>query len=468
MTASRRLSWNFALDRAVDLARDLRKPLVILEALRCDYPWATARSHRFLLDGMAEHAERLEGTPVTYYPFVERSVGGGRGLLEALAEHASVIIADDHPGFFYPRMARTAAERVTARMEAVDTCGIVPVREPGRSFPTAHSFRRWLQRHLPPLLAESPRTRPLANLSLPKLARLPAKIESRWRRAKLDDLKSNAFLRRLPVDQSVTVVSSIGGGSRAGRRGLRRFLTSRLPHYSGERNRPESDVTSGLSPYLHFGHISPHEVFAALARAESWSWNKLSPTRDGRREGWWGLSAAAEAFLDQLITWRELGLNAATWLDRYDQFESLPPWARATLGEHRRDARPYLYGSQQFEAAETHDPLWNAAQRQLVTEGQIQNYLRMLWGKKILEWSASPEDALRIMTHLNNKYALDGRDPSSVSGIFWVLGRYDRPWRPEREIFGCVRYMSSQNTARKMPVKRYVERYGPALARSKA
>jgi deoxyribodipyrimidine photo-lyase len=468
MTAYRRLEWNFALDRALELGHELGRPLVILEALRCDHPWATARSHSLVLDGMAEHAERLEGSRVTYYPFVEGSVGEGRGLVEALAEHASVIVADDHPGFFFPRMVRSAAKRVGVRMEAVDAGGLVPMRDPGRSFSTAHSFRRWLQGHLPPLLAERPRARPLAKLALPKLARLPATIERRWPRTQPSDLRSSAFLGRLPVDQSVAAVANVTGGSRAGRSALRRFLKSRLPHYEAERNRVESEVTSGLSPYLHFGHVSSHEVFAALARAESWSWERLSPTRDGRREGWWGMSASAEAFLDQLITWRELGANAAAWLDGYDRWASLPVWARATLDEHRCDARPHRYGLPQFEAAETHDPLWNAAQRQLVTEGRIHNYLRMLWGKKILEWSASPEDALRTMIDLNNKYALDGRDPNSVSGIFWVLGRYDRPWAPEREIFGRIRYMSSQNTARKMPLKRYVDRYRPALAKSEA
>jgi deoxyribodipyrimidine photo-lyase len=181
----------------------------------------------------------------------------------------------------------------------------------------------------------------------------------------------------------------------------------------------------------------------------------------GRRSGWWKVSSAAEEFLDQVITWRELGFNRCANRDDYDKYESLPSWALQTLSLHSRDRRKHIYGMAQLEAGMTHDPLWNAAQRQLLHEGQIHNYLRMLWGKKILEWSETPQQALDVMVELNNKYALDGRDPNSYSGIFWVLGRYDRPWGPERPIFGKVRYMSSENTARKVRVPNYIQKYAP-------
>jgi deoxyribodipyrimidine photo-lyase len=172
------------------------------------------------------------------------------------------------------------------------------------------------------------------------------------------------------------------------------------------------------------------------------------------------VSAAAEAFLDELVTWRELGFNMCAWRADFDRYESLPAWARAALDAHAADRRPWLYAPDELERGTTHDALWNAAQMQIVREGRMHNYLRMLWGKKILEWSASPREALSVMIHLNNKYGLDGRDPNSYSGIFWCLGRYDRPWGPERPIFGSVRYMSSENTARKFPVKGYIARYG--------
>jgi deoxyribodipyrimidine photo-lyase len=194
---------------------------------------------------------------------------------------------------------------------------------------------------------------------------------------------------------------------------------------------------------------------------QSASWNpaRVATTAKGQRTGWWGASESIESFLDQLITWRELGYNMAWQVEGYDEFESLPDWARTTLHEHSSDQRAHLYTLRQLENAETHDGLWNSAQSQLVQDGTIHNYLRMLWGKKILKWTKSPEEALAIMIDLNNKYALDGRDPNSYSGIFWVLGRYDRPWGPERPIFGKVRYMTSKNTARKLQLKGYLERY---------
>ena len=234
------------------------------------------------------------------------------------------------------------------------------------------------------------------------------------------------------------------------------FLKAKLARYAEDRNQPDDDVASGLSPYLHFGHISVHAVFAAAAERENWSTEKISGKPDGKNVGWWGGSVPLESFLDELITWREIGYNFTSRVKNYDQFESLPNWAIKTLNQHAADPRSQVYTLPQFEHSQTHDPLWNAAQRQLVREGKIHNYLRMLWGKKILEWTASPQEALEVMIELNNKYALDGRNPNSYSGIFWVLGRYDRAWGPERPIYGTTRYMTSENTARKVSVKKYL------------
>ena len=179
----------------------------------------------------------------------------------------------------------------------------------------------------------------------------------------------------------------------------------------------------------------------------------------GSREGFFKGHPSVEAFLDQMITWRETGYHYCHHVRGFDRYESLPEWARRTLDKHASDRREYIYTLEQFEHAQTHDPLWNAAQNQLRREGTLHNYLRMLWGKKILEWSPDPRTALSIMIELNNKYGLDGRDPNSYTGIFWTLGRFDRPWAPERDIFGTVRYMSSENTARKVKVKEYLRRY---------
>ena len=224
------------------------------------------------------------------------------------------------------------------------------------------------------------------------------------------------------------------------------------------------EATSGLSPYLHFGHISVHQVFTETMQQAGWTPDRISGKVNGSSNGWWGVEENAESFLDELITWREVGYNMCSRSADYDRYDSLPAWARQTLGKHAEDPREYVYTLDEFEAAQTHDPLWNAAQRQLVREGRIHNYLRMVWGKKVLEWSASPQAALDVLIELNNKYALDGRNPNSYSGIFWVLGRYDRAWGPERPIFGTIRYMSSENTARKVRVKDYLRRVRAGVA----
>jgi deoxyribodipyrimidine photo-lyase len=237
------------------------------------------------------------------------------------------------------------------------------------------------------------------------------------------------------------------------------FLANKLARYADERSDVESAAASGLSPYLHFGHISTHQIMAALWAQESWNPEQLGTSTSGSKEGWWGMSVNAESFIDELITWRELGYHFCFHRPDFARYESLPAWARASLDGQAQAPRKYLYSLAEFTAAMTHDPLWNAAQAQLVSEGRMHNYLRMLWAKKILEWSASPRDALTTMIELNNRFAVDGRNPNSYSGIMWSLGRFDRPWAPQRPIFGCIRYMSSDNTARKMRVKGYIAQY---------
>jgi deoxyribodipyrimidine photo-lyase len=306
-----------------------------------------------------------------------------------------------------------------------------------------------------------PAPRPLAGRPLPRLDSLPKDIARRWPPAD-PDLLAGGSLASLPIDHSVPPVEGTRGGAAAARRALARFLDDRLPRYGEARNDPAEQVTSGLSPYLHFGHLSAHEAFAAVAERQGWTPQRLAADGRGAKQGWWGMSAEAESFLDELITWRELGYNlAARRPDDHDRYESLPDWAKRTLAAHTSDDRPHLYTREDFAAARTHDDLWNAAQGQLLTEGRIHNYLRMLWGKKVLHWSASPQDALSTLIDLNNRYALDGRDPNSYSGIFWCLGRFDRPWAPERPIFGTVRYMSTESARRKFKVDGYVARYAP-------
>ena len=461
MIAFRRATWNFALDRAVEWAERLQKPLVVLEALRCDYRWASDRIHSFVLDGMAENAYQFEGTGILHYPFIECEPNAGNGLLRAMAAQASVVVTDDFPCFFLPRMVAAAAVQVPVRMEAVDSNGLLPLRATERAFSTAYAFRRFLQEKLPLHLMEFPKANALATGKIPTANGVPREITAKWPRMSFSLLNGDrGFLTKMAINHRVPRVATRGGTAVA-QALLKEFVKNKLESYLEERNELDCNVASGLSPYLHFGHLSAHQVFSEIAQQQGWSPEHLGLRATGGRTGWWGVSRAAEAFFDQLVTWRELGLNFCSQRKDYDQFDSLPEWAQKTLRVHSRDPRAYVYTLEEFERAATHDPLWNAAQTQLVREGRIHNYLRMLWGKKILEWTPSPVKALEIMVELNNKYALDGRDPNSYSGIFWCLGRYDHPWGPQRPIFGTVRYMSSTNTAKKLDVEEYLRKYRP-------
>jgi len=416
MIAARRASWSFALDHALALAKQLGRPLLVFEPLRAGYPWASDRLHRFVLDGMADNARAFAAAGITYLSYVEPESGAGKGLLEALAARACAVVTDEQPGFFLPRMVAAVAPRLPVRLDLVDGCGIHPLRAFPKVFVTARSFRR--------AAAELPVTAPAAR----PLARIPRTLrDAEVPGALLRRYPSQTDLAALPIDHTVAPVP-YAGGTTAARAALDDFVAHKLARYA-DRKHPDADATSGLSPYLHFGHISAHEVASRVSDP---------------------------AFLDELITWRELAHNLCFHRTDVDRLSALPAWAQATLKKHARDPRPERYTLAQLAAADTADPVWNAAQRQLLAEGRIHNYLRMLWGKKLLEWSASPKQALERMIELNNKYAVDGRDPNSYGGILWTLGLFDRPWGPERPIFGLVRYMSSTATVKKLRMKQYL------------
>lgn len=448
MIAARRTTHSFALDHAVALAKQLTKPLVVFEPLRAGYPWACDRFHAFVMQGMADNAARCAKHGITYLSYVEPARGEGKGLLEALAERACCVVTDEQPGFFLPQMVAAAAKRIAVRVEQVDGNGLLPLRAVSKTYPTAMAFRRELQRQLPTHLLHFPKADPFARQDLGG-AKLP---KLHW--------KSAADVAEIPIDHAIGP-APFRGGAVAGAAVVKEFLADKLPRYAEDRNEPDDDPSSGLSPYLHFGHVSTHDVVTRLFKAADWSPANLAGAKvTGKREGWWGLPAATDSFLDELITWRELGYVFCHHMPRYDTWDALPAWAQKTLTQHASDPRPHHYTRAEMERAETADPVWNAAQRQLVAEGRIHNYLRMLWGKKILEWSPSPKAALATLFELNNKYAVDGRDPNSVSGILWTLGLFDRPWGPVRPIFGTIRYMSSTATIKKLKMKQYLLRWG--------
>lgn len=462
MTSARRTTYNFGLERAVEWSRALGLPLVVLEAVRLGYKYASDRFHAFILQGMAPKVQRFAECGVMYHPYVERTQGEGKGLVAALSQQAAVVVTDDYPAFFLPRMIEAASSQIPVRFEQIDSNGLVPMRSTDKAFTTAFSFRAWLQKNIAPFLRQCPLADPLA-MGLPavKPGLLPTELVNRWPTATPELLAAApAALAALPIDHRVGIVSRTVGGEVAGQKALKKFLHDNLAKYDSERNDPDAHVTSGLSPYLHFGHVGAHEVFDVIAKAEGFSEKNLQ-ARGGRREGFWAVSAPAEAFLEQLVTWREVGFNMCLHRPHdYMQYESLPGWAQQTLDEHAADRRPVLYSRTEMEESRTGDAVWNAAQRELVREGRIHNYLRMLWGKRILEWTVTPRDALDVLIELNDKYALDGRDPNSYSGIFWILGRYDRPWAPMRKVYGSIRYMSSTNTLKKIAMKKYLVTYG--------
>ena len=460
MTAFRRANHNFALQHAVDRARQFGKPLLVFEPLRLRYQWASDRLHRFVIEGMRDNQRAFKNRPVTYFPYIETRHGSGP-VLHELAAKACTVVTDEYPCFFHPHMVRAVKNRLPSRLELVDSNGVIPLRLPERTFTVAHSYRRWMQKNILDSLMELPLADPLMRIRLPRLGSLPEQIRHRWPPADLDHFLDRGGIPELPIDHAVLPSKQVVGVSQEAGHRLDRFLDQRLSDYGNDRNHPNEQVTTGLSAHLHFGHISAHEIILKLLDQENWTPGQVSAV-NGKNHGFWNTSASAEALLDQVLTWREMGFNLTfRQPDRYDKFESLPDWALKTLVKHQNDERPFVYSLEEFESARTADPLWNAAQREMVQTGVMHNYMRMLWGKKILHWTESPQQALAIMIELNNKYGLDGRDPNSYSGIFWVLGRYDRAWGPQRPIFGSVRYMTSQSASRKLRLKKYVEHFGP-------
>jgi deoxyribodipyrimidine photo-lyase len=456
MQAYRRLDHNHALDYALECARTLGKPLVVYEGLRLDYPWASRRLHQFVLEGMRANVELAKERGLNYWPFVETPDRPARGLVVRLATRATLVVTDDFPCFIVPGQTAALARRVEVPVFAVDSNGLVPLSLLGPPVVAAAHLRPRLHKALAEAWAHRAAARPRVAGAAGKRVAPPF---DPWKPP--HDLA--AFVDGLPIDATVPSVPSTPGGTPAARARLRQFLKRRLAGYATARSEPASPGAghaSGLSPHLHFGHISMEEVAAAvLATTGRWTPKELRVHQRGRREGYFTDDPDVNAFLDEALTWRDVGFQWH-WSRRDDARsleKALPGWALATLRAHAKDKRAHLYSPEEWEAGATHDPLWNAAQRELVATGSIHNYLRMLWGKKVIEWSRSPEEAYRTLEHLNHKYALDGRDPNSYTGILWCFGLFDRPWPPERKVTGVVRYMSSENTARKFRLGPYYE-----------
>jgi len=469
MIATRRFNYNASLEYAASMAKKYQKPLLVIEEISTSHPFANDRITSFVIQGMLDNVSTFNDNNIRFIPWVETPLSGPMGLLKTLSKKAVMIITDDFPTY-YPLIAiNSASKSVKTKMFAVDSNGVFPMSWESRIFPTAHTFRRFIHANFSRCMDTWPRPNPLdedydysmndelfSTITEACSMKLPP-FEWLWRCGEGGSTGKIA-LSTIDIDHDVQPVPHVRGGRNMAEKKLSLFLSDRLERYHLDRNNVEKPSVSGLSPWLHFGHISSIEMVQNIIDLTEWTPEMITLSRKGSREGWWGLSPGVESFLDQIITWRDLGFNNAFNNKDHDKYESIPEWAKTTLSEHSDDER-MLYTFEQIESAETHDEVWNAAQQELLQTGIIHNYLRMLWGKRILEWASTPKQAAEWMIQLNDKYALDGRDPNSYTGIFWVLGRHDRAWGPERAIFGKIRYMSSANTKRKMNLKPYLQQF---------
>lgn len=424
MQASQRAEYNHALEYAVREANEQKLPVVAFFGLTENFPEANLRHYTFLVEGLQDAHMALDRRGIR---LVVRH-GSPEELLPDLAAEASLVVTDRGYLRIQKSWREKAASRVPCAMIQVETDAVVPVETASEKEAYSAAVHRprinkQLGRFLVPLM-ETKVTRDSLDI---KLASLNLKKPT-------DDL-----LRSLSIDRSVPPAKAFQGGTSRAKKHLDDFIARKLPHYAERRADPSSDYSSGLSPYLHFGHISPLHIALGIRAL------KTIPQE------------AKSAFLEELIVRRELSLNFVHYNDSYDTYASLPEWSIKTLKKHSRDRRPYLYSRKELEKARTHDPCWNAAQREMVVTGKMHNTMRMYWGKKILEWSATPEEAFQTALYLNNKYELDGRDPNSFAGIAWCFGKHDRPWK-ERDIFGTVRYMNDAGLHRKYKIDVYVKK----------
>ncbi|HKK64415.1 MAG TPA: deoxyribodipyrimidine photo-lyase [Clostridia bacterium] len=461
MQQSARAHYNHALELAVEKANSLKIPLLVLCVLTDSYPEANLRHYRFLLEGFEDTRRRLadrgirllllQGEPLTCVPEVARQ--------------AALLVCDRGYLRFQRQWRAELSRRVACPCLQVESDVLVPVEAayPKQAY-TAGILRPKLHALLERFLIDLPET-PLARPSLG----IDLNVSSFNCKFVSQDLDLRSLEGDLKTDQTVRPVEWIEGGTSAALQRLEEFLAGKIDKFHQLRNDPSRNYLSHLSPYLHFGQISPLYI-ALQVRAAAGAKDIRDTETDGETGGKTdggtrgetsgetpALGEGAAAFLEELIVRRELAMNFAYYNQNYDNYNCLPNWAQTTLAEHEVDRRDYLYSLPQLEAAETHDPYWNAAQTELRVYGKMHGYMRMYWGKKILEWSPTPRKAYERALYLNNKYSLDGRDANGYAGVGWCFGLHDRAW-PERPVFGKTRYMNANGLKRKFNIEAYVQK----------
>jgi len=436
MQSTHRFEENWGLRMAVIEADRLNLPLIVHQGLDPTYPHANDRIHSFILHNSRELSQRANDLGIHYHFALRRRRDDDRRVVDRLAARAALVVTDHFPTCGVAERTARFAERARCKVVAVESHGIVPSGSFEREEYAARTIRPKLKALLP-LALEPVQDR------APRRAATPALLNSLdLETLNLDRAVVADEVARCDIDHGIAPVP-LPSGLAAARRRLHEFCHDGLLAYADRRPDPNDDGgTSRLSAYLHFGQIAPAEVArAVLASAPS---------------------AVADVFLGEFVVWRELALNFCLRNPRYAELRALPRWAYDTLREHAKDRREYTYSLQKLERGETHHPLWNAAQQQLIQTGSMHNYLRMLWGKNLLQWTRRVGDALRWMTELNDKYALDGRDPNSYAGIQWCLGKFDRPFA-RRPVLGMVRPMSLERARMKFDAEQFIRRWSPSV-----
>ena len=428
MQASQRTEYNHALEFAVGQANERKLPLIVYFGLTEAFPEANERHYCFMLEGLQEVRRNLYSRGIGMV--IEKTspeIGATR-----FARKACLAVCDRGYLKIQKKWRRYVAEHIDCPLIQVESDVAVPVETAsGKEEYSAATLRRKLSHILHEYLTPLEENTPLID-------------SSRTEFESYDTSDIILTISKLNIDHSVKPVAGFNGGAEEARKRLEEFVLKKLYRYEDLRNDPNGDGVSNLSPYLHFGQISPLYIALQVMRHPG---------------------TGTDAFLEELIVRRELSMNFVNYNRHYDSFLGLPDWVKHTLVENADNPREYIYSLADFEKARTHDPYWNAAQRQMTITGKMHGYMRMYWGKKILEWTARPEEAFSNALYLNNKYELDGRDPNGFSGVAWCFGKHDRPWG-RRPVFGNVRYMSAEGLRRKFDIEKYVKKYSshsPAL-----
>ncbi len=450
MQQAQRTRYNHALEYAIRQANELGLPLLAVFGLTDSYPDANERHYAFMLEGLRDVRAELETRGIQLVVLRHSP----EIAAVAMAHNAAIVVTDRGYLRIQKQWRLLVAENVSCRLVQVEADAVVPVETASQKEEfAARTLRPKIHRLLAEFLVPLEETEPKYSSLNRELSDVPELSD------RLDVRDVDVVLAGLKIDRAVGRVGYYIGGETEAQRLLDEFIAQRLSGYAEKRNEPVLDHTSHMSAYLHFGQISPLDIALKVRNADidkPARKPKATPvTEDETADA--VIDTDADAYLEELIVRRELSFNFCHYNDVYDTYDCLPDWAKKTLAEKAADARPHLYTLEDLESAQTNDRYWNAAQAEMNLTGRMHNYMRMYWGKKILEWSGTPEEGYRRTLYLNNKYFLCGRDANAFANVAWVYGKFDRPWT-RRPVFGTIRYMNAGGLQRKFDIEAYVSK----------